>query len=795
MCIKKEFNLDKILDSLRSINAVKAKKNEEDKCKSLYETVKRNKNVIPETKTINDANKNIVNKTSEHFVDFNESAYSIQQKNVHKNNNQYTNPHYNEEQHQKMYKKNKTVPPKKIIKTDTIKCPQKKPIPTLYVTNEQKKFSQGSVNSVEVYPKPKMVKRTEANYELAFNTRGLNEKYVKPKTNERIIHMDETKSQKNRNELSKSRKRTHSELGQVPLRDETNRISSKETKLRGDKNRKKFDSAKKHTKHIQEVKNEGKVKPIKTRKESTNVSPISAKSIQRNSFNKNNSNRDTLREVRFLPITIGSESEKKNNKQPKKTINSEITKKIQFLQSVSTKEILNANVVSSKKSNSKSDISKPEFNKSTETGKYIPHSIRGGNKDLVGYIDRNSNESRIHGSGKHRRNRVERLLSVEQRDTRRGDIKPNTYPYNNQNNDRQNTTRKNVNTFNAQRNREINGRNENQFAQNNKNLPVTQSRNTIRYVDFNKTVSNQNQKFNKNNKFVERRFYNNSKNNQFRNQRPLTKRQQRNQYYRDLYLQRKKQGIVPRPVSNTPTLLPVDEIYTYISREAKGSLIVQNLLVQKIRYSNQKKLEEYKRQQKSTKKNKQSTRVIKFRLDDKVFEFFKKQNKKSKYIKYRKKKKKKSVNNLMVPYILVLKIKTFMNMLAYNISSVYNFQLKKLKIFIFKLHDMNVSASYIARYIALKLLQKYPLNFIVKNVLNFFLRKRFQKNIVGFKICCSGRVSRKQRATYYWKSYGLLSTSSCMSKLDYFFCTVPLKFGAAGVKVWVLNGKTLKHDL
>lgn len=60
----------------------------------------------------------------------------------------------------------------------------------------------------------------------------------------------------------------------------------------------------------------------------------------------------------------------------------------------------------------------------------------------------------------------------------------------------------------------------------------------------------------------------------------------------------------------------------------------------------------------------------------------------------------------------------------------------------------------------------------------------------GYKITCSGRFSRKQRATYSWKSFGSLGLSSMKSKLDYSYKTIALKYSSCTIKVWVRLGST-----
>ncbi len=135
-----------------------------------------------------------------------------------------------------------------------------------------------------------------------------------------------------------------------------------------------------------------------------------------------------------------------------------------------------------------------------------------------------------------------------------------------------------------------------------------------------------------------------------------------------------------------------------------------------------------------------------------------------------------------------------------NFKAVILSYLKKLspisfnKIFILGLSKMNVNANIISEFFFIRLTQYYTIWEILKNI-NFLFRTLMRKKrlVKGYKITCSGRFSRKQRATYTWKSFGSLAFSTVKSKLDYSYRTIALKYSSCTIKVWIRLGKRKKN--
>ena len=59
-----------------------------------------------------------------------------------------------------------------------------------------------------------------------------------------------------------------------------------------------------------------------------------------------------------------------------------------------------------------------------------------------------------------------------------------------------------------------------------------------------------------------------------------------------------------------------------------------------------------------------------------------------------------------------------------------------------------ITANIIALYIRGRLIQRYSLNWILRPVLKDLNQRIDKKIILGYKIVCSGRFTRKQIATY-----------------------------------------------
>lgn len=96
-----------------------------------------------------------------------------------------------------------------------------------------------------------------------------------------------------------------------------------------------------------------------------------------------------------------------------------------------------------------------------------------------------------------------------------------------------------------------------------------------------------------------------------------------------------------------------------------------------------------------------------------------------------------------------------------------------------------LSADGWATFIKYKLKRKATFGKTMSVVLPI-LNKIFRSgNLLGYKIMCNGRTSRRGRASSYLKSRGKFPYSSVVSYVSYSYRTVILKNSICGIKVWL----------
>ncbi len=106
-----------------------------------------------------------------------------------------------------------------------------------------------------------------------------------------------------------------------------------------------------------------------------------------------------------------------------------------------------------------------------------------------------------------------------------------------------------------------------------------------------------------------------------------------------------------------------------------------------------------------------------------------------------------------------------------------------VKISFLGLSMFNVTASHVTNYILFKLRNFFSINQIVKPLLREFQRKNIVKS---YRIMVVGRLTRKQRAWHLIRQNQGVTLGSKKLIMDYSQDTVALRFGAVGVKVWLV---------
>jgi hypothetical protein len=97
-----------------------------------------------------------------------------------------------------------------------------------------------------------------------------------------------------------------------------------------------------------------------------------------------------------------------------------------------------------------------------------------------------------------------------------------------------------------------------------------------------------------------------------------------------------------------------------------------------------------------------------------------------------------------------------------------------------------ITPKFVAEYITRKLEQKHKLKDVLRPLVKHLGR---HKALIGFKITCSGRFSRADRATYKWQKVGKVSLNTFKEFIDYDYSEVTLRFGQVGIKVWFSYNK------
>lgn len=122
-------------------------------------------------------------------------------------------------------------------------------------------------------------------------------------------------------------------------------------------------------------------------------------------------------------------------------------------------------------------------------------------------------------------------------------------------------------------------------------------------------------------------------------------------------------------------------------------------------------------------------------------------------------------------FVNILKKRLLVDLIKFGITDI---------IFVFS-SESNLTAALLGRLISYKLTNLYSLNQVINPILKKYLKKKYK----GLTIACSGRFTRKQRAHFLRYRSGSVSFSTLSKKIDYFFISVKLKYGACGIKIWL----------
>lgn len=103
------------------------------------------------------------------------------------------------------------------------------------------------------------------------------------------------------------------------------------------------------------------------------------------------------------------------------------------------------------------------------------------------------------------------------------------------------------------------------------------------------------------------------------------------------------------------------------------------------------------------------------------------------------------------------------------------------------LDNRTMTAAGLARYICVKLAQGFILGDIIGDVGKTLALSMEEGNgiLIGYRIDCAGRFTRRQRASYKSHKEGVIGVNSRDSRVDFGSDEAVLKYGACSVKVWL----------
>lgn len=130
------------------------------------------------------------------------------------------------------------------------------------------------------------------------------------------------------------------------------------------------------------------------------------------------------------------------------------------------------------------------------------------------------------------------------------------------------------------------------------------------------------------------------------------------------------------------------------------------------------------------------------------------------------------------------------------VSSIYTFLYINNYVNLFFLNSLKFDFSnffasnyYLNRFLSFSL-WSFNYNFLINyNNLNKRKLRKLENGrfgyLIGFKLHCLGRFSRKQRASSVWFRETKVPLNTLSATIDYGFFTVPIRNSAATVKVWL----------
>jgi ribosomal protein S3 len=101
-----------------------------------------------------------------------------------------------------------------------------------------------------------------------------------------------------------------------------------------------------------------------------------------------------------------------------------------------------------------------------------------------------------------------------------------------------------------------------------------------------------------------------------------------------------------------------------------------------------------------------------------------------------------------------------------------------IKVSLSFLENSMATSSLMTRYIVRKLRYRYTLGELIG-----YIKNNISGQVKGLRLKCSGRFTRRQRASIKKASFGRISLNTMGYFIDYNYSPVTLKYGVGGIKI------------
>jgi hypothetical protein len=122
-------------------------------------------------------------------------------------------------------------------------------------------------------------------------------------------------------------------------------------------------------------------------------------------------------------------------------------------------------------------------------------------------------------------------------------------------------------------------------------------------------------------------------------------------------------------------------------------------------------------------------------------------------------------------------IRYFLDNFIVGTSSLYDY-----KVIMRPINRLELTSSFIGRYLSIRMRQRYRLRQALRNVLKDLRRIPI---IEGYKIACSGRFTKKEIASYDVFKYRNIPTSTSTKHVDFISIPFILKYSLCNFKIWL----------